>query len=182
MPAVKAKRKQISKKTRFEVFKRDGFKCVYCGATPSSELLHVDHVIAVAAGGESEMDNYCTSCVPCNLGKGARSLTDIPQSLADKAKNVAEQEAQIVGYQAILGSRRERLESETWKVVWVLEPSAASFNRGDFQSIKKFVEKLGVDETIDSMEAAIARDFNRSRTMKYFYGVCWGKIREAQNA
>lgn len=25
------KRKAISKKTRFEVFKRDGFKCQYCG-------------------------------------------------------------------------------------------------------------------------------------------------------
>jgi hypothetical protein len=26
-----AKRKAISKKTRFEVFKRDAFTCVYCG-------------------------------------------------------------------------------------------------------------------------------------------------------
>lgn len=26
-----AERKNISTKTRFEVFKRDGFKCQYCG-------------------------------------------------------------------------------------------------------------------------------------------------------
>lgn len=28
-----AKRKPVSKRTRFEVFKRDGFTCRYCGAT-----------------------------------------------------------------------------------------------------------------------------------------------------
>jgi 5-methylcytosine-specific restriction endonuclease McrA len=27
-----AKRAGLSKKTRFEVFKRDGFRCQYCGA------------------------------------------------------------------------------------------------------------------------------------------------------
>lgn len=176
------KRKAISTKTRFDVFKRDGFKCVYCGATPLAELLHVDHIIAVADGGQNDIDNLCTSCAPCNLGKGARSLADIPQSLADKAKNIAEQEAQIAGYQAIIGSRRERLDRETWVVVNVIEPGCESFNRGEFQSIRKFVEKLGVDETIDSMETAMARGFNHARTMKYFYGCCWTKVREAQNA
>lgn len=35
------KRKSISKKVRFEVFKRDGFSCQYCGATPPGALLHV---------------------------------------------------------------------------------------------------------------------------------------------
>ena len=29
-----AERKPISKKTRFEIFKRDGFSCRYCGAHP----------------------------------------------------------------------------------------------------------------------------------------------------
>ena len=30
---METKRKTISKKTRFEVFKRDSFKCQYCGAS-----------------------------------------------------------------------------------------------------------------------------------------------------
>lgn len=44
-------RKAISKKTRFEVFKRDRFTCQYCGATPPGVLLHIDHIHPVAEGG-----------------------------------------------------------------------------------------------------------------------------------
>lgn len=48
-----APRKAISKKTRFDVFKRDGFTCQYCGAHPPEVVLHIDHIIAVAEGGTS---------------------------------------------------------------------------------------------------------------------------------
>ena len=34
----------ISKKLRFEVFKRDGFQCAYCGKTPPEVSLEVDHI------------------------------------------------------------------------------------------------------------------------------------------
>lgn len=44
-------RKTITKKTRFEVFKRDGFKCVYCGACAPEVVLVVDHIDPVANGG-----------------------------------------------------------------------------------------------------------------------------------
>ncbi len=50
-------REAISKKRRFDVFKRDGFACQYCGATPPGVLLHVDHINPVALGGKSGIDN-----------------------------------------------------------------------------------------------------------------------------
>lgn len=37
-------RKPISKTLRFEVFKRDSFKCQYCGAEAPNVLLHIDHI------------------------------------------------------------------------------------------------------------------------------------------
>ena len=37
------KRKSISKKARFEVFKRDSFTCQYCGRTAPDVVLHLDH-------------------------------------------------------------------------------------------------------------------------------------------
>lgn len=37
-------RKPISKKLRFEVFKRDGFRCAYCGKFPPAVILEVDHI------------------------------------------------------------------------------------------------------------------------------------------
>ncbi|MFX5785200.1 HNH endonuclease, partial [Acinetobacter baumannii] len=47
-----ATRKNISTKTRFEVFKRDSFKCQYCGRCAPEVILHVDHIHPVSKGGE----------------------------------------------------------------------------------------------------------------------------------
>jgi pyruvate/2-oxoglutarate dehydrogenase complex dihydrolipoamide acyltransferase (E2) component len=69
-----ATRKSLSKRLRFEIFKRDGFRCIYCGATPMQKALHVDHVVAVADGGGDTPENLVTACADCNLGKGAVPL------------------------------------------------------------------------------------------------------------
>ena len=69
-----AKRKAISTRTRFEIFKRDGFRCAYCGATPLQSPLHVDHVKPVADGGSNDPANLITACGECNGGKSAVPL------------------------------------------------------------------------------------------------------------
>lgn len=66
----------INAKLRFEVFKRDDFKCQYCGASASDVPLHVDHVNPVSKGGTNKIDNLVTSCELCNLGKGDTFLHD----------------------------------------------------------------------------------------------------------
>ena len=58
---------------RFKVFKRDGFRCVYCGRAPlldESVLLELEHLIPRSQGGTNEMENLVTSCRECNIGKG----------------------------------------------------------------------------------------------------------------
>src|SRR5437660_857004 len=69
-------RPTISKTLRFEVFKRDSFTCQYCGQRAPHVILHCDHVKAVAEGGTTDILNLVTACVDCNLGKGARKLSD----------------------------------------------------------------------------------------------------------
>lgn len=71
-----AERKSLSKRVRFEVLKRDGFKCVYCGATAPDVQLHIDHVDPVSKGGSDDFLNLVTSCQACNLGKGNRKLSE----------------------------------------------------------------------------------------------------------
>ena len=70
------KRKSIPKSVRFEVFKRDSFKCQYCGASAPDVILEVDHIVPVAEGGKNDMMNLITSCRDCNRGKGKKRLTD----------------------------------------------------------------------------------------------------------
>lgn len=71
-----ADREPIGKRLRFEVFKRDKFTCQYCGRAAPDVTLHVDHIEPVAAGGETTLLNLVTACADCNLGKGARALSD----------------------------------------------------------------------------------------------------------
>ena len=73
---AKTRRKGISPSTRFEVFKRDKFACQYCGAKAPDVVLQVDHIHAVANGGDSDVLNLITSCAACNGGKGAKPLSD----------------------------------------------------------------------------------------------------------
>ena len=59
---------------RFQVFRRDGFTCRYCGRSAPEVRLHVDHVIAWSRGGTNQIENLVTACEPCNLGKGTQGL------------------------------------------------------------------------------------------------------------
>jgi hypothetical protein len=98
MESGMATRKNLSKKTRFEVFKRDKFTCQYCGAAAPSAVLHVDHIRPVAGGGGNDILNLITACQDCNGGKGARRLDD--------GSEVQKQHAQFAELQA----RREQIE------------------------------------------------------------------------
>jgi len=176
-------RKAISKKARFEVFKRDGFVCQYCGAHPPQAILHVDHIVPVAEGGGNEDTNLVTACDACNLGKSATPLTTVPASLSDRAAEVAEREAQLKGYAAVMVAQRERLDDDAWDVATVFTDHfrKETIRKDWFASVKQFVEKLGAHECIRAMEIATARKgYSENTCFRYFCGICWNIVREGQ--
>lgn len=177
-----AARKKLSKKTRFSVFKRDGFVCQYCGAHPPAVILEVDHIKPVARGGSNEIDNLITSCFDCNRGKSDGELSDIPQSLQDKAAEVLEREEQIRGYQSVMDAKRLRLEEEAAEVCEIYEMFAPGYTLSDkaMVSVRMFIDKLGVHEVVASMEKACSRD-RKGDEFRYFCGICWNKIREGSS-
>lgn len=175
------KRAGLSKKTRFEVFKRDGFTCQYCGAHPPEAILECDHIKPVADGGLDDQDNLVTACFNCNRGKGAISLNSVPQSLADKAALVAETEAQLRGYSEIMEAKRERIEDDMWRVAEIIQPGSGTsgMSRDWTASIRRFNEKLGLHVCLEAADIARAR-FPRggASAFRYFCGICWNKVRE----
>ena len=174
-------RKPMGKKLRFDVFKRDGFKCQYCGAHPPSAILEVDHINPVALGGENDIDNLVTACFACNRGKAAVSLKVVPQSLADKVAAVSEREDQMQGYHAVLEAKRERLEDQAWMVLEEMGVDRVKgCSRDQFNSTRMFVEKLGYHATLEAMEIAMGASITYSRVFKYFCGICWNKVREQE--
>lgn len=176
---AKSRRKQISQTLRFEVFKRDQFTCQYCGSHPPGVILHVDHIVAVAKGGTNDEENLVTSCSSCNQGKGVRSLSAIPQSLDERAADVAGRERQLLGYTTIMDASRKRIEDEVWEVARHLDlvDVEGSMPVEQFRSIKVFIEKLGKHQVLDAAEIAIARGpASGSRLFLYFCGVCRNMI------
>ena len=67
---AKRRRTHIPRGLRHEVFKRDNYTCVECGASKEDgATLHIDHKIPVSKGGTDELSNLQTLCSDCNLNK-----------------------------------------------------------------------------------------------------------------
>lgn len=152
------KRKGLSKKTRFEVFKRDSFTCQYCGAQAPDVVLRVDHINPVAGGGDNDILNLITACEPCNQGKGARTLDD--------NSVIAKQKAQLDE----LNERREQLEMMLqWReALATLDADYVSAFEDRFQGetgcgltdvgrkkVKQWLKRFPLAELLDALDAAL---------------------------
>ena len=173
-------RSPIGKKVRFEVFKRDDFSCVYCGATPPSVILQIDHIHPVAQGGKNDIDNLITSCQSCNIGKGANLLSNVPQTLKEKAQRIREQEEQLQGYYEVVKGQQERITSEMIIIseMLLLENWKTRIPNDSITSMKRFLVNLGFYEVKEAAE--IARNkypYGGKKTFLYFCGICHNKMR-----
>src|SRR5438270_8721636 len=61
--------------TRFNLFLRDKFSCVYCG---SRRELTFAHVLPPPHGGRTLGEHVVTACAPAHLRKGRRTPTGAP--------------------------------------------------------------------------------------------------------
>ena len=155
---MQRKRKGLSKKIRFEVFKRDSFKCQYCGESAPDVILEVDHIDPVSKGGEDEMVNYITACRSCNAGKSDRKLDD--------STTLAKQRAQLEE----LNERREQLEMMMgWrsgmKEISEIEVDKACEAWSEFfpgwsldtacrKTLSKIIKKHGLVAVLDAIETS----------------------------
>lgn len=179
----------VSKKIRFEVFKRDGFQCAYCGKTPPEVILECDHIQAVSDGGKDDINNLITACFECNRGKRNIPLDKAPQQLADNLEVLKEKEEQLIEYQKLSRKIERRVQKQINEIdeiyikycddKWCL---SEGFKRG---TLKQFINKLPLPEIKDAMHIACSHIYkDPDRVIRYFCGVCWNKIRarECQNA
>lgn len=152
-------RKNISKKTRFEVFKRDSFTCQYCGKKAPDAILELDHIKPVSKGGKETVLNYVTFCFDCNRGKSDKELDD--KLSITKARAQAE----------LLQTKREQIRMMAEWQIGLLEAEELSASLVDevFQkltgsrfteafknnTIKKLVRKYGVEEVVNAFKAGL---------------------------
>lgn len=191
----------VSTRTRFEVFKRDRFTCHYCGRTPPTVLLELDHVLPRVAGGTDDRENLITACQDCNRGKAGNLLEegaapvvsrDVVAELAERVKQ-AQAYAEIV--QALRAAETDQVQQviDAWAVAfeaatearadgnyWVL-PGGGQFPRR--RSIKTILARLPLHRVLESVEVTAAwSEDSTERACRYFYGVCWKRIRAEGDA
>ena len=173
-------RKAISKKLRFDIFKRDGFKCQYCGCFPPNVVLEVDHIVPVFIGGENNIENLTTSCFDCNRGKGAKELNVLPEKTADKVAKMKEMQSQYKEYkrwcEKIKALRCEDLDAVDRIYQEYFEGYCLS-DKFKNSSLRKFIDVLGILKVEEFMHKACARIMNENAAIKYFCGICWNQIK-----
>lgn len=158
-------RKAILKKIRFEVFKRDSFKCQYCGSSAPDVILHIDHIHPVSKGGDNDITNLITSCFDCNMGKKHRLLGDNTAIAKQKAQldEINEKRLQL---EQMLKWRKElqSIEKTTLKVAideWHNMIDGYSLNDRGEDQLSKLINKFGLNLVLDAMQIA-SKYFDRS--------------------
>lgn len=70
------RRKELMQHSMFTIFKRDDFKCAYCGKSPIEDhvKLVLDHVRSYSSTKNNSIYNLITCCEECNMHKGALNL------------------------------------------------------------------------------------------------------------
>jgi hypothetical protein len=174
---VEKSRKPISKKLRFEIFKRDNFTCQYFGSKTPNVILEVDHVLPISKGGNNSIDNLITSCFDCNRGKGAIELFSIPLSLEEKISISKLKESQYKAYKQMLKQIDTRIELEINELEYIIgEIYYCHFSNKFRFSVKSFIEKIGFKETKAALEKS-TRLNDCEDCLKYFCGICWNIIK-----
>ncbi len=177
----------ISKKIRFEVFKRDGFQCAYCGKSPPDVLLECDHINPKSKGGTDDINNLITACFDCNRGKSNISLDKAPQQLVDNTEILKKKEEQLAEYHKFIQKIERRRNKELEEIAQVYTEAfpnkelSTGFRRG---TIRRFLEMLPSYEIVEAMYLACKKfghnGYGEDRAIRYFCGICWTKIRKAK--
>jgi hypothetical protein len=179
----------VSKRLRYEVLRRDGHTCRYCGGTAPDVKLTVDHVTPVALGGTDTADNLVTACGPCNSGKTS-SAPDA--SLVDDVADDALRWANAMK-QAAENLREQEKPKLEYREAFLREWSRWGLGKGDNRksielpgdwkpSIENFrLAGLPAWVWADIVDAAMGRDkVLPENKFKYCCGIAWNKVTELQ--
>ena len=180
------KREAISKKLRFEVFKRDSFTCQYCGRSAPDVILELDHINPINNGGGNNILNLITSCKDCNRGKSDRLLSDdsVIKKQQEQLKELNERREQL----KLLLDWKKELETfddeQVKEIEKLLSVTGHSFSEHGKKERKKFIKKFGFEEVYESTKISIAQYFKEddnesiAKTFNYIGKIC--QVRKIQ--
>lgn len=174
----------VSRKVRFNIFNRDGFKCQYCGRTPPAIVLELDHIIPKSQGGPDSIDNYITACFDCNRGKGKHRLGSIPPTINDNLEIIKEKRKQLKAFNRLIEQQEYEYEAgiqvinEIFSNKFYDKVPTDEFNR---VSTRRFLSLLPIIKVEDAMALACSsKSDDPENALRYFCGICWNWIKRPE--
>ena len=188
-------RKTIPKKIRFEVFKRDGFTCQYCGRMAPDVILEVDHIQPVAEGGDNDMINLVTSCMECNRGKGKTLLSDDEElkrqqrQLRELHEKTQQAEMMVEWKKELMKVREREVELIDELIVSLTEYHLSENGKAD---VRKYIKRFSFSEVYEACEIAFEKyydstgaEYRQRKTFDYALnkvgGICYNKRRSRED-
>ncbi len=174
------KREPISKSIRMEVFKRDSFKCQYCGRSAPEAILEIDHIKPVSKGGDNSILNLITSCRDCNRGKGKRELSDDTAVRKQKAQldEINERREQI----EMMVQWRNEMESMMDMQINAIENYFKRmygefyyFNEPRRKHIRKLIMQFNFENVYDAAQIAGLQYDSMSDAFSRLGGICYNR-------
>jgi hypothetical protein len=165
MGGVNMARKPIPKSVRFEVFKRDSFRCQYCGAAAPDVILEVDHIKPVSKGGTNDIMNLVTACRDCNRGKSDRVLSD--KSMVEVQRQQLEAQQERREQLEMMLKWRDELETEMEIQIDAVENIFIKYTDFGFSetgriNTRRLIKRFGINEVLEAAEISLERYY-----MKY---------------
>lgn len=165
----------VSKRTRFEVLRRDNYTCRYCRSTEAE--LTVDHVTPVALGGTDDPSNLVACCKDCNAGKTSTSPDE--GTVAQVADDAVRWSAAMAKAAEILDAQADGrdLFVAAFYATW---PQFRYIPDG-FDTTLRRIYDAGLPESVmvdAAKTAAYAKGIDDR--IAYFAGICWKRIRAMQ--
>lgn len=183
-------RKSISKKLRFEVFKRDNFTCQYCGRMAPAVVLEIDHINPVKNGGDNNIMNLITSCFDCNRGKGKRTLTE-NEEIKLQVEQLKELNKKREQLEMLLKWKKqlENFENEQVdKIEEILsQKTGNTFTEYGRQNCIKNIKEFGFDEVYESTIISINQYYDETdensakKVFDYIGKICCTRRRQKNN-
>lgn len=179
----------VSRRLRFEILRRDGHTCRYCGGAAPDVALTVDHVKPTALGGGDDPSNLVTACSQCNSGKasvapGSPLVADVAEDALRWAKAIDLASAAMMAERTMNESIIEIFDDNWTDWKWGPKDDRRYIPRpGDWrESVLRFVSLgLDIDIVCDMVRVAMSKDKVRpEETWQYFCGCCWRQIDKLQ--
>lgn len=181
----------VSKRLRFEIFRRDNHTCQSCGASAPDVKLEPDHVVPVALGGSDRPENLRTLCEDCNAGKSATppDAATVQQVSADAMRWSRAMQAAASGMiadQRVREANRELFKKSWHRWRWgsAEAPTYAPLPAAWEKSIDQILAAgLPVELLKDCIDTAFAYEkVKPENKFKYACGVAWRKIDKLHEA